>query len=91
MIIQEDDFKLELNDSCFDRYSLELIQVINAKDPVKRREEFKEAGFDMTLETCLNKIINYRISRKKEVYTLKDYIIAYKIEREILSNLVKGN
>lgn len=90
MIIQEEDFKLELNDSCFDRYTLELIYVVNAKDPTKRREEFKEAGYDMTLETCLNKIINYRISKRQEVYTLKDYMIAYKAERVLLSELVKG-
>jgi len=90
VIIQENDFKLELNDNCFDRFSLELIYVINAKDPTKRREEFKEAGFDMTLETCFNKIINYRISRKQEVYTLKDYMVAYKTERALLSELVKG-
>lgn len=90
MIIQEEDFKLELNDSSFDRYSLELMYVVNAKDPVKRREEFKEAGFDMTLETCLNKIINYRISRKQEVYTFHSYMAAYKAERLLLSELVKG-
>lgn len=90
MTIQEDDFKLELNDTCFDRFSLELLYVVNAKDPVKRREEFKEAGYDMTLETCLNKIINYRISKKQDIYTPKEYLTAYRAERLLLSELVKG-
>ncbi len=46
MIIEEEDFKLEQHES-YDRYDLELMYVVNAKDAEKRREEFKNAGYAM--------------------------------------------
>lgn len=87
MIIEEKDFRLEQHD-CYDRFDLELLHVVNAKDPEKRREEFKEAGYAMTLDTCLNKILNYRIDKKIEVGTLADYIKLYREERKLLSELL---
>jgi hypothetical protein len=86
VIIEEEDFRLEMNDSN-DRFDLELLHVINAKIPEKRREEFKEAGYSMTLDTCLQKIINYRVARKLETGTFCEYVKAYKEERQKLSEL----
>jgi len=87
MIIEEKDFRLEQHE-CYDRFDLELLYVVNAKDPEKRREEFKESGHAMTLDTCLNKILNYRIDKKIAVGTLADYVKAYKEERKLLSELL---
>ena len=87
MVIEEKDFKLTQIES-FDRFDLELLYIINAKNPEKRREEFKVEGYSMTLETCLNKIINYRLSNNKDTYSLKEYIKEYKAERKLLENLV---
>ena len=86
MIIEEPDFRLEMNESN-DRFDLELLHVINAKIPEKRREEFKEAGYSMTLDTCLQKIINYRIARKIETSNLCEYVKTYKEERQKLSEI----
>lgn len=80
MIIEEKDFILTQQGD-FDRFDLELLYVVNAKDPTKRREEFKEAGYSMTMETALNKVINYRVSKKEETLSLQKYLKMYKEER----------
>lgn len=80
MIIEEKDFILTQQGD-FDRFDLELLYVVNAKDPAKRREEFKEAGFSMSLEYALNKVINYRVSKRQETLTLQEYLKMYKEER----------
>jgi hypothetical protein len=86
VIIEEEDFKLEQQEN-FDRYDLELMYVVNAKDPEKRREEFKNAGYSMSLDTCLNKIVNYRLSKRIDTCNFKDFIKGYKEERKKLENL----
>jgi hypothetical protein len=35
-------------------------------------------------------IINYRLSKKKDVYTLKEYLQDYKKVRDSLTNLLKN-
>lgn len=94
MTIEEKDFKLELNELNY-RFDLSLLSVINAKDPEKRREEFKLYGYGMSLENCFNVIINYRIDKKIEVIDLKTYVRMYKVEldklSEELSKFKKGN
>lgn len=89
MIIEEKDFKLT-QDDCYDRFTLELLCIINAKDAEKKREEFKIEGYSMTLENCLNKIINYRLANKKEVYSLKEYIQEYRDEKGKLNKLLSN-
>lgn len=86
MEIIESDFKLVNNE---DRFDLYLVKVINAKDVSKRREEFVLIGYDMHLETCLNKIINYRINKKYDVLSLKEYLNLYRNERKELSALLQ--
>ena len=73
MIIEEKDFKLSQIDS-FDRFDLELLHIINAKNSEKRREEFKIEGYSMSLETCLQRIINYRLSNKQDVYYINIHL-----------------
>lgn len=87
MIIEEKDFKLELNElnSKFDLY---LLQVINAKSEEKRREEFQLEGYGMSLETCFRYIINYRIQKEHEIMSLREYVLAYKKEKEDLKNII---
>lgn len=86
MTIEEEDFKLEFNEwnSKFDLY---LMQVINAKDPEKRREEFKQHGYGMSIESCFRTIVTYRINRDKDVITLKEYVQSYKKEVDSLKHL----
>ena len=67
MIIEGEDFKMELVDNSLICFDLELLHVVNAKDPAKRREEFQNAGYGMSRETCILKIIHYRLKNKKEI------------------------
>lgn len=90
MIIEEKDFILTQLEN-FDNYDLELLYVINAKVPEKRREEFKSAGYGLTLSTSLNKIINYRLANKKDTYALKEYLEEYRKERRSLTDILKEN
>lgn len=81
MIIEGEDFKMELVENSLICFDLELLHVVNAKDPTKRREEFQGAGYGLTRETCIQKIIHYRLKNKKEVYSFKEYLEALKEER----------
>jgi len=83
MIIEEEDFKLIYDDD-HDRFDVYTVKVINAKDLEKRREEYSIYGYSMTLEGALRKIINMRISKRKESYFLKEYLKEYK---DLLSSL----
>jgi len=91
MIIEEKDFKLELNEFN-DRFDLYLLVVINANKPDKRREEFKIVGYDMRLETCIHKIINYRLKNKVETISLYTYLQSYRsIKNELIKDLDQIN
>lgn len=77
MIIEEKDFKLEFNQSCY-RFDLYLPYIVNAKDNDKKREEFRIVSHDSTLENCLRKIIDYKISKELEVGSFKQYVDLFK-------------
>ena len=88
MVIEESDFKLEYeeNNNKFDLY---LLHIINAKDEDKRREEFKIDGYGISLESAIKRIINYRLEKRLNVTTLKDYLLQYKEELKNIENLIK--
>lgn len=86
MLIQEPDFILEYENN-FNKFNLSLLYVKNAKKEEKRSEEFKVYGYGMPLESCLNVIINYRIAKKKDVYTLKEYLEEYKYQTSLIANI----
>lgn len=88
MIIEEPDFKLELNEVNY-KFDLYLLYVVNAKDPEKRREEFKLHAYGISLESCLDNVIKARINRSVPLMDLKTYIKMYKEEVDKLSDLVK--
>ena len=86
MVIEETDFKLEIADDNL-TYDLSLLYVINAKDIEKRREEFKTTDYNLQLETCLRKIINYRLSKRIDVTSFAEYVEEFKDERKKLEDL----
>lgn len=88
MIIEESDFKLELT-SDYNTYDLELLYTVNAKDPDKKREEFKNAGYNMSMDYCMKKIISYRLSKRLDTVNLSTFIKEYKEEHEKLRKLIK--
>ena len=88
MIIEESDFRLE-NSSDFSQFwDLELLYTVKPKSG-EPRQEFKNAGYGLTLESAIKRVINYRLSNKKEIYTLKEYLEEYKAENDEIRRLVQ--
>ena len=52
------------------------------------REEFGDPLYGMPLERAIKIIINHRLSRKKEVYTLQEYLNSYKDEINKLKEIL---
>lgn len=87
MIIEGEDFRMEhVEDST--QFDLYTIHVVNAKSEEKRREELKLVGYSLSITSCLQHIINYRLSKNKETYTLKEYLKDYKAEAKLLTDLI---
>ena len=88
MIIEESDFRLE-NSSDFSQFwDLELLYTVKPKSG-EARQEFKNSGYGLTLESAIKRVINYRLSNKKEIYTLKEYLEEYKAENDKIRRLVQ--
>lgn len=89
MVIEESDFRITsgVSDHFWD---LELLYTVKPKGKPER-QEFKDAGFGMPLETCIKKIIHHRITSGKDTGTLQGYIHDYRKEinkiNELLSSL----
>lgn len=86
MVIEESDFKMTsvLSGNFWD---LELLYTVRPKGKPER-QEFKDAGYGMTLETCLKKVIFRRMEEKRDVYNLKDYVKDYKQEVKRLEEML---
>lgn len=85
MTIQEEDFKMI---SCSgSHWDLELARVVRPKNG-EPRVEFKPEGYGMSMESCMKRIINKRISDKKEVWSLKEYVEEYKKQLDELKKLL---
>lgn len=87
MTIEQEDFRLT-NDGQSNYWDLELLKTIRPKNSPER-QEFQVIGYGYAFENALKVIINYRLSKKKDVYTLKEYLQDYKTERDQLTNLLK--
>lgn len=74
MEIVEKDFKLKPINECSTLFDLELLYSVKPRGG-EERFEFKNAGYGMTLERAIKKIVQYRIDRnhKDEAISLKEY------------------
>lgn len=52
-------------------FDLKLLYKVKGKNP---REEYKDAGYGLSLESALKKCVQYAISNKFEVLSLKEYL-----------------
>lgn len=86
MVIEEKDFKMTNSEGGL--WDLELLHTVRPKGKPSR-EEFQIEGYGMTILNCLKKIINYRLSKKQDVYTLKEYLRDYKKELDEIKELFK--
>lgn len=89
MVIEEADFRITSGVSDY-FWDLELLCTVKPKGK-SERQEFKDAGFGMPLVTCIKKVIHHRMSCKKEVSTLKEYIQDYKEEIKRLEELLNSS
>ena len=85
MQIEEQDFKLSQVSDSSPFWDLELLYVVKPRGG-EPRQEFKQSGYGLTLESAMKRIVNYRISskHKEESLSMKDYLKEYK---EILENI----
>lgn len=88
MEIKGEDYILEYQEGS-NKFDLSLMYIKNAKDPEKRSEEFKIWGHDMSLIKCIQKVINYRISKENPVLNMKEYFKLYNEQLDELKDIVK--
>lgn len=87
MVIQGEFFKMTPVSEHSLHYDLELLYEIKGKNP---RQEYKNAGYGMPLETAIRKCIQYALSQKFEVLTLREYLDEYKKIQKDLGLQVQG-
>jgi len=86
MEIVEKDFKMTLCHGLF--WDLELLSEVKAKSG-ELKQEFKDAGYGLSVDTCIKKIIHNRMSKKQETYSLESFLSEYKNNLQQIKELVK--
>lgn len=88
MVIEGSFYKITPINEYSQFFDLELLHEIGGKNP---RKEFKVASYGITLESAIQKIINYAVRNKlPETVTLKEYLDAYKEESDSIKSELKG-
>ena len=81
MVIQGDFFQLTPSSEHSMSFDLKLLYKVKGKNP---REEYKDAGYGLSLESALKKCIQYALTQKYEVLSLKEYLDEFKkVSQEI--------
>lgn len=86
MQIQGDFYKITSIDDSSPFWDLELLKTIKSK--TNPRQEYVNAGYGLTLDSAIKRIIQFAISSKYDVLTLKNYLRAYKKLSESITNAV---
>lgn len=86
MQIQGDFYRITPIDDSSPFWDLELLKTIKSK--TNPRQEYVNAGYGLTLDSAIKRIIQFAISSKYDVLTLKDYLRAYKKLSESITNAV---
>lgn len=84
MTIQEEDFKLEEEEG---RWNLFLLKHIGGSNP---RDELQLVGYGYSMIAALRLIAKNRLSRKQEVYSLKEFMKSYIEEVDKLVSALRG-
>lgn len=88
MTIEGDFYKISPINESSQFFDLELLYHVKGKNP---RSEFRVASYGITLESAIQRIINYAVrSKLPEVVTLKEYLDAYKKESNSIKSELKG-
>lgn len=76
MVIKGDYYKLTSIDDNSPFWDLELLKTIKSK--TNPRTEYVNAGYGMTLDYAISKIIQFAINSKYDETDLKTYLTEYK-------------
>lgn len=88
MIIQGDFYQLTPVNEHSLFFDLKLLYEIKGKNP---RKEYKDAGYGLTLTSAIKKCIQYALSNKFEVLSLKEYLDEFKKMQEELERQLQGD
>lgn len=75
MTIQGEFFQITPSSEHSVHFDLKLLHKVGGKNP---REEYRDVGYGMPLETAVKKCIQYGLSKKLDVVSLKEYLAEYK-------------
>jgi hypothetical protein len=87
MVIQGEFFQLTPVSEHSLLWDLKLLYKIGGKNP---REEYKEAGYGLTLDTAIKKCINYALNQKFDVLSLKEYLDEFRNLQNEIGLQIKG-
>ena len=88
MVIQGDFFQLIPSNEHSLVFDLKLLYKVKGKNP---REEYKDAGYGLSLESAIKKCIQYALSNKFEVLSLKEYLDEFKKIQKDLESQLQGD
>lgn len=81
-------YKLTSIDDNSPFWDLELLKQIKSK--TNPRQEYVNAGYGMTLESAINRIIQYAITSKYNTISLGEYLKEYKSIKDEITKEVNG-
>ena len=87
MVIQGEFFQLTSVSEHSLLWDLKLLYKIGGKNP---REEYKEAGYGLTLDTAIKKCINYALNQIFDVLSLKEYLDEFRNLQNEIGLQIKG-
>ena len=88
MVIQGDFYQITPVNEHSLLFDLKLLYDIKGKNP---RKEYKDVGYGMSLESAIKKCIQYALSNKFEVLSLKEYIDEFKKMQKELERQLQGD
>lgn len=88
MVIQGDFYQITPVNEHSLLFDLKLLYEIKGKNP---RKEYKDAGYGLTLHSALKKCIQYALSNKFEVLSLKEYVHEFKKMQEEFERQLQGD
>lgn len=82
MVIEENDFRLT-NDGMSTHWDLELMRTVRPRGKPER-EEWSDPLYGVPLERAIKIIINYKLNKKQDTYSLEEYLNSYKEQLQLL-------
>lgn len=89
MVIQGDFYQIIPSGENSMFFDLKLLHKVKGKNP---RDEFKDAGYGLTLKSAINKCIQYALQNKFETLSLKEYLDEFtKMQEELGLYIQRGS